>query len=297
MSNTGPAGQSRRELARTAVDRGLDAVTAVKDTASEALRVRRDPARVAMRRVRAAKRRLSAWSMAGLALIGVGVIPVSDIAAGEVAVTSVGAVALVGGFLVYCVTGSVTAARDLRQRSRIARQLPPPQPDRRAVTASLRPMIAQLSGYSDALRASVQMIGMTSYGAGGDAIRELRNETLTAADAAETSIRAKAAEMTALVRATGHASTPEIAAACTRLTSEIERGVANYGALVAAASDAAVASGDLAASAPLAAADDLPVVTQRLTALAAGMREVTVAPHVAARGIPPPDDVLPASTA
>jgi hypothetical protein len=261
-------------VVRAAVDRGLDMVTTVTDTAAEAMRKRRDPAHVAERRRVAAQRRLTAWSLAGLAMLGVGASGAVDIAQGDPTVTSVGATVLVAGLFVYCVVGSIQAGRDLRRRTAAARLLPPPGPDRRAVTGALRPLIARLDAYSDALRQSVGMIGFSAVGAStADAVHQLRNETLASADAAETRLRSRAAEYSALVRG-GGAHAPELAGVRARLEEELRDGVDEYGRLVAAASDAAGASRNLGQTAP-AGRTDLAELTDRLAALADGMREIT----------------------
>jgi hypothetical protein len=281
-------------VVRAAMDRGLDMVTTVTDTAAEAMRKRRDPAYVAERRRVAARRRLTAWSLAGLAMLGVGASGAVDIAQGDPTVTSVGATVLVAGLFVYCVAGTVQAGRDLRRRALEARLLPPPGPDRRAVTGALRPLIARLDAYSDALRQSVGMIGIAAAprsvrgssagaslvgassvgvaaGATSDAVQQLRNETLASADAAEMRLRSKAAEYTALMRGGG---APELVQVRARLEQELRDGVDEYGRLVAAASDAAGASQGLGHAA-LAGRTELAELTDRLAALADGMREIT----------------------
>lgn len=276
-------------VVRAAMDRGLDMVTTVTDTAAEAMRKRRDPTYVAERRRVAARRRLTAWSLAGLAMLGVGASGAVDMAQGDPTVTSVGATVLVAGLFVYCVAGTVQAGRDLRRRALEARLLPPPGPDRRAVTGALRPLIARLDAYSDVLRQSVGMIGIAASprsvrrssagassigaaaGASSDAVQQLRNETLASADAAEMRLRSKAAEYTALMRG---GSAPELERVRARLEQELRDGVDEYGRLVAAASDAAGASQGLGHAA-LAGRTELAELTDRLAALADGMREIT----------------------
>jgi hypothetical protein len=233
-------------------------------------------------------------------MLGVGASGAVDIAQGDPTVTSVGATVLVAGLFVYCVAGTVQAGRDLRRRALETRLMPPPGPDRRAVTGALRPLIARLDAYSDALRQSVGMIGIPAaprsvrgssagapvlgasstgaflvggtVGASSDAVQQLRNETLASADAAETRLRSKAAEYTALMRG---GSAPELARVRARLEQELRDGVDEYGRLVAAASDAAGASQGLGHAA-LAGRTELAELTDRLAALADGMREITV---------------------
>jgi hypothetical protein len=286
MDGSGEHAARPAALTRNAVDRGLDVVTSVKDTAAEVMRKRRDPAHVAERRRVAARRRLTAWSLAGLVLLGAGVNGAVDLAGGDGTVTSIGALVLIAGLFVYCVISGVQAARDLRRRSRAARMLPPPGPERRAVTGTIRPLITRLDAYSDALRQSVGMIGIASAApvqkaAMDDAVQQLRNETLASADAAETRLRSRAAEYSALVRG-GTVPGPEMTGVRARLERELRDGVDEYGRLVAAASDAAGAS-QVLGEAALVGRTDLAELTDRLSALAHGMREITGQPGGADR--------------
>lgn len=249
----------------------------VKDSATEALRNRRDPARIAERRRAAAKRRVAVWSIAAIVMLGAGTAGVAEIVNGEPSPSSIGAVVLVVGLLLYSVVNGVSAARDLAERNRVVRSLPPPQPARRAVTGSARRMLAQLDGYSDALRASVGMMGVES-GAAEASVRELRNETLVAADAAEVRIRARGAELAALQRASSGALAPGIAETIAHLETEISSGVAEYGRLVTAASSVAAAYVQMASTAQV-APSAMSEATDRLIALAAGMREITALPQ------------------
>ncbi|MEO7126707.1 MAG: hypothetical protein ABI382_12070 [Nakamurella sp.] len=269
-------------VARSAVDRGLDIATTVKDSAAEAVRRRRDPAHIAERRRVAARRRLLAWSIPGLVLLGVGANSIAEIARGDSSAANIGAAVLFTALFVYCVIGSVQAARDLRARNKVVRMLPPPGPGRRAVTGAIRPLIARLDAYSDALRHSVGMIGISAAPAGArgasvidDSMQQLRNETLWSADSAEVQLRTKAAEYSALIRGSGGILVPEVGQAGARLEREIRDGVDEYGRLIAAASDAAGASQRLAGHTALGGVSDIADLTDRLTALAAGMREIT----------------------
>lgn len=257
---------------RSAVDRGLDIVSTVRDSAAEALRTRRDPAAIAERRRVAARRRLMIWGLLVLVLAAAAAMGIAQAVRGDGTVASIGALVLECGLLGYSVIGGVAAARDLRQRTRVVRSLPPPQPARRAVGGAARLQISQLDGYSDALRASVGLVGVATGTAADDGIRSLRDDTLIAADRAEIAIRNKAAEYTALHRVAA-AGAPDVATRREHLEAEIRRDVADYGRLVAAASDAAGASGQLAAR--TGAGSGLADATERLQALAAGMRELT----------------------
>jgi hypothetical protein len=117
---------------------------------------------------------------------------------------------------------------------------------------------------------SASVVGAAA-GASSDAVQQLRNETLASADAAEMRLRSKAAEYTALMRG---GSAPELARVRARLEQELRDGVDEYGRLVAAASDAAGASQGLGHAA-LAGRTELAELTDRLAALADGMREIT----------------------
>lgn len=264
---------SRSPAVRSAVDRGWDIVSTVKDSAAEALRTRRDPARIAERRRVAARRRLMVWSLFVVVLAAAAAVGIAQVVRGDGTVASIGALVLECGLLGYGAVSGVSALRDLKQRTRVVRSLPPPQPARRAVGGPARALIGQLDGYSDALRASVGMVGLATGTAADDDIRSLRDDTLAAADRAEVTIRSKAAEYTALHRVAPGVSAADVAARRDQLEAEIRRDVADYGRLVAAASDAAGASGRLAArtSADTGLAD----ATDRLRALADGMRELT----------------------
>lgn len=265
--NGGPGSDSSNAL-RAVMGRGVDIANQVRDSAAEALRTRRDPSLIARRRLVAARRRLVGWSMTGVVLTAVGVTGVLGMVRDGVSATSVGALILVAGLWVYCIIGSVQAARDLRSRRALVRRLPPPQPARRPVSGALRPLIGQLDAYSDALRQTIATVEADT-----GALWELCKDTLEAADAAEIRLRCRAAELGALWRTATPATRTEIDAATGPRQNELETGIAEYGRLVLAAADVAAASRGLAA---VATRDDgLAVATDRLTALAAGMRELT----------------------
>lgn len=256
---------------RSAVDRGLDMATTVKDTAGEVMRRRRDPAQIAARRRRAARRRLMAWSLAGIVVAGGGVTSIEDLAAGDHSPGSVGGLVILFGLAAFFAFGAVRAGLDLRRRNREVRALPPPGQFRAAVAGAIRPLIARLDGYCDVLRYSVAGIGAVP----DESIRELRDDTLAAADAAEARLRAMAGEYSAMVRSGG--ASPDLVAMRGTLERDIASGVDDYGKLVSAATAAADASAQmLTAGRP----NDLADLTDRLSALAAGMREITGDPAV-----------------
>ncbi len=268
VARTGAA-VARSAAARSAAVRGLDLITQVGDTAAEAIRSRRDPAMVAQRRRVAARRRLSAWSIVALLLAGAGATGLVDVIGGDVSAASIGGLVLLTGLLAYALIGVTRAAVDLRARSLVIRRLPAAQPRRPAVTAAIRPLIARLDGYSDALRLVVGEVGV---GGADQSMRSLREQTLAAADAAETRLRGQAAELTAMMRAGRPPAGSQVAAACEQLQRQIGIGIDEYGRLVAAASEAASASHALAVTAG--ADGGLGYATDQLTSLAAGMREL-----------------------
>lgn len=255
---------------RNAAGRGLDLVTQVSDTAAEVVRQHRDPALVAERRRVAARRRLVLWSLTALVLAALAATDLVRAVGGDVDAGSIGVLVLALGLLVYCLIGVARAGIDLRARTKVVRRLPAPQPNRRSVAAPIRPQIARLDGYSDALRQVVGMIGIAS--ADPDML-VLRDQTLAAADDAEIRLRTRAAELTGILRGGRPRAGSSLAASCQQLQREITAGVDEYGRLVSAASEAASASADLAASvAPVGGLGD---ATDQLTALATGMRAIT----------------------
>jgi hypothetical protein len=245
----------------------MDLLAQATGTATEALRSRRDPSAVAERRRVAARRRLTAWSLICLVLATLGVVEGIEVFSGGASATSIGMLVLLAGLLAYGLIGAARAGIDLRARTLAVRRLPAPQPARRPVTAGIRPLMGRLDSYSDALR---QLVGSLGSGGPGSPVRRLRDDTLQAADAAETRLRAQAAELTAVVRAGGAGTT--LPATRERLERDIADGVEEYGRLVAAAGEAASAWGELHRSA--AGGGSIAQVTEELTALAAGMREL-----------------------
>ena len=256
---------ARSASVRAAASKGAELVVQATGTATEALRSRRDPSAVAERRRVAARRRLTAWSLICLVLATLGVIEGIEVFSGGAGATSIGMLVLLTGLLVYGLIGVARAGVDLRARTLTVRRLPAPQPARRPVTPGIRPLMGRLDSYSDALR---QLVGSLGSAGTGSPLRRLRDDTLAAADAAETRLRARAAELTAVVRAGG----PTLPATRERLERDIADGVEEYGRLVAAAGEAAAAWGELNRSA--AGAGSVARVTEELTALAAGMREL-----------------------
>ena len=274
-----------------AVANGIDLAGQVGATAAEMLRVRREPAVVARRKRRAAKRRVQAWSVGVVASGGATAVAAVSLVPGGLSAGAVLALIFLAALLVWCVVGTVRAAVDLRARSRAVAALPPPSPARRAVAPELRPEMARLDGYSDGLRHLVAMIGIVDDDPG---VRALRDETLGAADASEARLRQQAVDLTGLLKARRVAppgAAQQLDAAVDLLRRQIALGVAGYGDLVSAAGDAVAASRQLAnqqggsgvainPAGPAATAGDarqheLGSQADQLRSLAAGMRELT----------------------
>jgi hypothetical protein len=273
-----------------AVASGIDLAGQVGASAAEMMRVRREPAVIARRKRRAAKRRMQAWSVAVLGSGGAAAVTAVSLLPGGLSAGGVLALIFLAALLVWCVVGAVRAAVDLRARSRAVAALPPPSPSRRAVAPEIRPEMARLDGYSDGLRQLVGMIGIVDDDAG---VRALRNETLGAADASEARLRQQAVDLTGLHRARRTAppgAAPQLDAAIELLRTQIAHGGAGYGDLVSAAGEAVAASRQLAnpegggaaigpAQTAAVAGDarhhELERHVDQLRSLAAGMRELT----------------------
>lgn len=224
------------------VEQGLDLAAQVGATASEAVRSRREPAQVARRRQRAARRRLRSWSAATVVTVAGGA---GAIAVGGLSAPVIVALVFLSLLLALCVVRGVRAAGDLRARNREVADLPPPSPRRVAVAGELRPAIARLDGYSDGLRRLVTMIGLVE----DDRVLAVRAEVIAAADATERQLRDRAAEASTLIRARRRAAADvggDLDGSVAAMRREIEAGVAGYGRLVAAANEAADATRGLA---------------------------------------------------
>jgi hypothetical protein len=273
-----------------AVASGIDLAGQVGATAAEMMRVRREPAVIARRKRRAAKRRMQAWSVGVVGSGGATAVTAVSLLPGGLSAGGVLALIFLAALLVWCVVGAVRAAVVLRARTRAVAALPPPSPSRRAVAPEVRPEMARLDGYSDGLRQLVGMIGIVDDDPG---VRALRNETLGAADASEARLRQQAVDLTGLLRARRTAppgAASQLDAAVELLRTQIAHGVAGYGDLVSAAGEAVAASRQLAnpeggaaaigpAQTAVVAADarhhELERHIDQLRSLAAGMRELT----------------------
>ncbi len=274
------------------VAHGVELATMVGATANEALRTRRDPAVVARKRQRAAKRRVRGWTATAVAGAAGTAGGVAVIVGGGVSAGVAAAIVLFVALLIWSVAGVARSVADLRARNRIVDALPPPSPNRRPVAGRIRQEMARLDGYSDGLRHLIGMIGIVDDDPG---VRTLRDEILAAADATEARLRRLASDLTGVLRARRNApreTAAHLDGTAAVLQRQISEGVAAYGELVSAASEAASASSELAdrtarpglptssrAPAPaLAGGTPHPELEQpidQLRALAAGMRELT----------------------
>lgn len=238
-------------------------------TAGEMLRVRREPAVVAARRVRSAKRRVGLWSVAtavpaaGVAtqLIGQG-----SAAFGSSAIL---ATTIYIGLFLVCLVALGRVALELRSRKATVRALPPPAPTRAVVTSKIRPQMTRLSEYSDGLR---KLAGLTGLDPGSPLARELQLDIISAADAAEHTLRARAAELTDIEHAAATApadARPGLRTVADQLAAAITAGVAEYGEFVTAVSEIVVAGRTMRVD-----SGELPDRTDQLRGLAMGMREL-----------------------
>lgn len=249
-----------------ALARGVEAAGQVGASASEFLRVRRDPAEVAVRRRRAAVRRVNIWG-AGVVVGGAAGIAVAvDVVHSGLDASVVFSLVLVVALFLWCVLGLVRSVTELRSRSRVVAALPAPQPARRPVAAPIRGEMARLDSYSDGLRQLLSMLSRQSGAA------ELRRDVTGAADGAERSLRRQAQDYTGLHKALAgapQAARPGLQRTADDLAGRISGGVDEFGRLVTAATGAVSASAALEV-----APTGLQEPTDRLQALAIGMREI-----------------------
>jgi len=249
-----------------ALSRGVETVALVSSSATEFLRVRRDPAEVALRRRRAAVRRSNIWGAGAVVGAAGGTALAVGIVHTGLTASALFSLVLVAALATWCILGLVRSLTDLRRWSRAVAALPPPQPSRRPVAAAIRGDIGRLDSYSDGLRQLVSMLPIDDDTSG------LRRDVIVSADGAERLLRQQAQEYTG-VRKTS-AGAPSGARAgldntADALAERIRAGVAQYGCLVAAATETITASAHLDR-----ALVDLREPTERLQALAMGMREI-----------------------
>ncbi len=253
-----------------AMARGVEAASVVGASASEFLRVRRDPAEVAHRRRQAAVRRRNIWG-AGVA-IGAASGAAETVGAVHAGLTAstMFTLVLVLALLIWCTTGLIRSVALLRARSRAVALIPPPQPARRPVAGPIRAQIARLDAFSDGLR---QLVSMLPRDSDVPSV-PIRRDVVGAADSAEQLLRQQALEYTG-IRKTAAGAPPDAVPALSRtadaLAERINAGVEQYGRLVAAATATVAASSELTA-----AATGLDGPTERLEALTIGMREIAL---------------------
>lgn len=267
------------------VAQGMELAGMVSATATEALRTRRDPAVVAGKKVRSARRRTQAWTAGAIVSATVTAGAVGNIVTDGLQAGSVGAMIFLVALFIWCVVGIARGVVDLRKRKATLAALPASAPTRPAVAGVIRPEMARLDGYSDGLRHLVGMIGIVEQDPG---VRALRDEILSAADVSEARLRQQALDLTGLVKASRSApptARDQLDRTIDVLRAQIRDGVAGYGELVSAASEAVAASRALADQTggtgaggrigPGALHPELDQPIDQLRALAAGMRELT----------------------
>jgi hypothetical protein len=251
-----------------AMARGVEAAGMVSASASEFLRVRRDPAEVAYRRRRAAVRRTNIWGAGSAVGVAAGAAVTVGVVHDGLTASTAFSLVLIVALLIWCLIGLVRSVVELRARSRAVALIPPPQPARRPVAAPIRAEIARLDAFSDGLR---QLLSMLPGDRDVPSL-PIRRDVIGAADDAEQLLRQQAQEYTGIRKTTAGAP-PDAVPALTRtadaLAQRITTGVEQYGRLVAAATATVAASSELTV-----AATDLEGPTERLEALALGMREI-----------------------
>ncbi|MET3806979.1 hypothetical protein ABIB25_003999 [Nakamurella sp. UYEF19] len=251
-----------------ALARGVEAAGQVGASASEFLRVRRDPAEAAVRRRKAAVRRANIWGAGAVVGVAGGAALTIGIVNDGVTASAVFSFILVAALVIWCLLGVIRSVRDVRARSRVLAALPPPQPGRRPVAAPIRGEIAHLDSYSDRLRQLVPMLDQRSGST------DLGREVIAAADTAEVVLRRQAQEFTGVRKAASAgpgSARARLDASSGELAGRIRAGVQEYGRLVAAAAETVAASAQLDV-----AATGLSGPTDRLEALTVGMQEIAL---------------------
>lgn len=263
--------------AAVALTRGVQAAGQAGASANEFLRVRRDPTEIAIRRRRAVVRRLKIWGTGvAVGVIGGAALTVTAVADGLVA-SSVFSMILVAAWVIWCLVGLARGAVDLRRRTAEVAALPPPQPPRRTVAPQIRGEMAKLDSYSDGLRRLAAMLPAAS----DVAMAGLQRDVIASADAAERLLRQQAKEYSELRRTATEApraARPTLSTTADVLAGRIRAGIGEYGSLVSAATETVAASAELTGSLA-----DLRAPTDRLHALAMGMREI--AEHAGTPGL------------
>jgi len=257
----GAAGQR----AADALTRGIKVAGQVGASTSEFLRVRRDPTEAAIRRKRAARRRFTLWGIGSALGIAAGAALTVNVVHGGFNVSLVLSITLTGALLIWCLLGLVRSGTDLRRRSAILATMPPPQPARRLVASAIRSEVNRLDRYSDGLRDLIWILPAPVRSS-------LSTEVIGCADEAERLLRRQAQEFTVLhesARGAPASARPTLKTTADALSGRIHEGVERFGQLVAAATDTVAASTELSS-----AIAELQPATDRLSALAIGMREI-----------------------
>ncbi len=264
----------RKALVRGAMTKAVRAsrqevVHQATAAAGEMLRVRREPAVVASRRVRSAQRRVRLWSAATTVPTAGVVVQLASHGVASFAGAEVLRTTIYLALLVVCVAALVRAVVELRERKAVQRTLPPPAPTRSVVAARIRPQLTRLGEFSDGLRT---LAGLTGLDPSSSLARELRLDIVASADSAEVTLRRMATEFTDLEQAAATApadARPGLRTVADQVAGQIEAGVTEYGNYVTAVSEIVIAGRSLRAD-----SDELSFRTDQLRGLAMGLREL-----------------------
>ncbi|RIJ77719.1 hypothetical protein D1871_05615 [Nakamurella silvestris] len=265
---------ARALMVKNAAGRGADLATQVGTAVSRGYRSWSTPQAALKRKVRSARRRRGVWAAGATATGAFTAYQVATVVSTGVTPTLIATGLITVVLFVWCLLAVVRAVTDLRSRRRELAALAPELPARHPVAVEIRADIDRLTGYSDGLRGLVSMIGLD-----GDspATRELRTDTLQAADAAENHLRRLADDHSSLrrVRRTAPAAARDsLEQAAKDLERQIRAGVAEYGDLVTAASATVGAGQMLRDQARPDGGELLSSTRERITALSLGMREL-----------------------
>ena len=248
-----------------ALARSVEAAGQVSASAAEFVRVRRDPAELAMRRRKAAVRRANIWGVGTVVGVAGGA---AVVAGGATSASAIFVLVLLIALIAWCTVNLARSAGQVRRCSAVVASLPPPQPGRRPVAGPIRRDMSQLDSYSDGLRHLLSMLPATADGS----MAVLRTEVIAAADDAERLLRRQGQEYTGIRRTLVGApvsARPALQHTADELAGRIRHGIGQYSSLVAAATQTVAAAAALDR-----ALADLEAPTDRLHALAIGMREI-----------------------
>jgi len=265
---------ARALMVKNAAGRGADLATQVGTAVSRGYRTWSTPQAALKRKVKSARRRRGLWAAGATATGGFTAYEIATVIGSGVTPTLIATGLITVVLFVWCLFGLVRAVTDLRERRRALEGLAPALPERHPVAVEIRADIDRLTGYSDGLRQLVSMIGLDES---SPQTRELRTETLDAADSAENHLRRLADDYSALRRV--HRTAPSAAReslerASTDLADQIRAGVAEYGDLLTAASATVGAGQTLRDQGRADGGELLGQTRERINALALGMREL-----------------------